>query len=629
MNKDAVGPGDTAEVGDTISRHLEDSRMHSPRGVDEVMREFRSVQSGHRRTRDKPYSNHLRIALFQFDVDETYSHPLSEACLRGPDNSIDTSLSGIKSRELGPGASWSSRQDLFSCAEARRRGLLEAALRACKDFDVEVLLLPEYSVRPETLNWIAQTLRGLKSNLVVWAGTFRIPSSGMDMAGLGGALSPQAIEQVLHPSAAILCIINKEGVVAARGKRYPSVALGEQFRPFLNNRKAITPMFMSASCGSKNCQPGDFITELICSEIFMATSPANLNSITQSLRQLYELYAAPSAGKDLSFIEEAVLADLQEFADRTSMAPRYSFQDGNRSVWSNFPRRTLLLVPSMSPRAVDFHILGQANYLAAGMCMIFCNAVCPPFGSGESCFIGHGSTRGDSNHRYYDDRLGPYNGVHPGIFRDGCFNKGALGKEEQALVIVDVDPVYMNEGRPRQQLLHPPLSLVAHLPVIEYPSKAFCDWRAQRLVKTEIDPIKRRCSCTSKRNCAKRRDVYSLTSDITVLLKENVSLPDLHDDPDRNAAVRRDVENGVSRLACLQPGLSPWLSKRCEAFRDASALIQSQWPPPALYDFLLVETGYGFNEKVDERDWLSIDVPAIDPYFDSSFGAHAIGTGDC
>lgn len=42
-----------------------------------------------------------------------------------------------------------------------------------------------------------------------------------------------------------------------------------------------------------------------------------------------------------------------------------------------------------------------------------------------------------------------------------------MTRREQAVVIADIDPVYMNEGRPRQQALPAPVKLVAHLPIIE------------------------------------------------------------------------------------------------------------------------------------------------------------------
>ena len=45
----------------------------------------------------------------------------------------------------------------------------------CGNFKVDILVLPEYSVRPETVQWIAKMLPELASKTSIWAGTFRKP----------------------------------------------------------------------------------------------------------------------------------------------------------------------------------------------------------------------------------------------------------------------------------------------------------------------------------------------------------------------------------------------------------------------------------------------------------------------
>lgn len=59
-----------------------------------------------------------------------------------------------------------------SCAEFRRRELLERIMEICSDFNVDILLLPEYSVRPETVEWMRKVLddeqKGYKFS--IWAG---------------------------------------------------------------------------------------------------------------------------------------------------------------------------------------------------------------------------------------------------------------------------------------------------------------------------------------------------------------------------------------------------------------------------------------------------------------------------
>ena len=55
------------------------------------------------------------------------------------------------------------------------RELLEKVMEICSDFDVDILLLPEYSVRPETVEWMREVLddeqKGYKFS--IWAGTYR------------------------------------------------------------------------------------------------------------------------------------------------------------------------------------------------------------------------------------------------------------------------------------------------------------------------------------------------------------------------------------------------------------------------------------------------------------------------
>ncbi|KAL0630173.1 hypothetical protein Q9L58_010981 [Maublancomyces gigas] len=59
----------------------------------------------------------------------------------------------------------------------------------------------------------------------------------------------------------------------------------------------------------------------------------------------------------------------------------------------------------------------------------------------------------------------PYSGWSRGIY----YNRpeDVLSRKEQAVVIADIDPIYMNEGKPRPQALPVPIQLVAHLPLVE------------------------------------------------------------------------------------------------------------------------------------------------------------------
>lgn len=70
----------------------------------------------------------------------------------------------------------------LSCAEFRRRNLLKTVMKTCHLFDVDILLLPEYSVRPETVIWMRNQIEEKGYHFSVWAGTFRIPA-GYRMEG--------------------------------------------------------------------------------------------------------------------------------------------------------------------------------------------------------------------------------------------------------------------------------------------------------------------------------------------------------------------------------------------------------------------------------------------------------------
>lgn len=175
----------------------------------------------------------------------------------------------------------------------------------------------------------------------------------------------------------------------------------------------------------------------------------------------------------------------------------------------------------------------------------------------------------------------------------------------------------MNEGSPRHQLLQPPLSLVAHLPVIEYANNAYREWK--KLHSMGVESLRSRCSCTSDRHCADCLEVETIMRRVSALLEQHHVEPDMSRDVASNAIVRRDVADVLDSLARLKPVQSLWLRKRYEAFRDSQSLIRSPWPPPALYDFLLVQTDYALGADQAARERLSIEVPAIDPQLDRPF----------
>lgn len=384
--------------------------------------DLREMQEDSWKTRHEKSAGHARVALLQWDVDSSYQHPGFELC--------NSSELGFSAKE--PGA-WVESKLGPSCAEARRRSILESALRACGLFKVDILLLPEYSTRPETVAWLASNLRSFAPTTSVWAGTYRLPAG---MSNDFGYPDWSAVHELVLPVAGDNRL--------ARTKKYPSVAAGETFHP---GQRPFEPLFADRLRDIR-C----YTMELICSEVFLVTSPANLLPLARSQRQLLRKFGVGLGGSNLEeMINQSVVEDIKRFANFTGLGESLNI------------RRTILLVPAMTSRTADYTVLGQAAFLSSGLTTVFCNAVCGDLSHGQSCFIGHNCWQEDSDHSGLPS-VEPYHGERPGIFQ---LNKGQLGKEEQALLIADIDPFYSFEGKPRPQTLAKPLQLVAHLPIIE------------------------------------------------------------------------------------------------------------------------------------------------------------------
>lgn len=84
---------------------------------------------------------------------------------------------------------------------------------------------------------------------------------------------------------------------------------------------------------------------------------------------------------------------------------------------------------------------------------------------GGSCFIGIDSVSRTAKHSGVVDALTPYHGWQKGIYLGQATD--ALSTADQALVVVDLDPIHVVSGKPRPQLLAEPMSMVAYLPVVE------------------------------------------------------------------------------------------------------------------------------------------------------------------
>jgi hypothetical protein len=435
---------------------------------------------------------------------------------------------------------------------------LTAALQACRAFDVDILLLPEYSVRPETVAWLRESLATLAPNTSVWAGTYRKPPFLQNGDSDHGDWS--AVLEVVVPQC------DKKNNVRPRAKKYPSVALRETFRP---SNVRLDPIYTTQQRGF---DPRAYVMELICSEVFLATSPSNLDSIGHAHRALLQRFGTlatnPGAARN-----EVTREDLHSFATHTSLCA------------SQFDRRSILLVPAMTTRAADFAVLGQAGFLAAGLTTVFCNAACN-YGCGRSCFIGHDGWDHDVNHDPGIPEAGPYHGVQPGIYRPYLPERGWLGQREQAMVIADIDPVYSFEGKPRPQMLLPPLQLVAHLPLIE-----------SRKPRSAHEVEDHWCRCLRTSPQTKGNALF--TQFHTMFLHADA----------------RGLENTISdtaptELAEFLDVLASlgeprgWLRKRKDAYLAGHSANPQYWPPPVAVDWLWVDL-----EMDDGEEYPVIEAP--------------------
>lgn len=429
--------------------------------------------------RNSRTDSHFRVALFQWRADDSYTHPLCEIGLSrlplhksSQEELGNLLLNGVlkaanKAAKRGAESQWNQSRDVISWSEHRRQVLLTEALKACNDLGVQLLVLPEVSVRPDTVRWLKSELRRYPG-LAVLAGTYR---------GFGETDHLQEKLSLLwqpdRPFADAFGLKNDDTVIEfQRGKKYRAVAANELFRPDLD---PLLPLYSEEKLLAelqeirRRAGKGEFseinliaavqalihtspklryCMELICSELFLLTSPANHKPLRQELARLMEMFdLAPNPAA-----EEIVTADLEALGKHLTVVQSYR------------ERRSVLLVPACTTRSNDYWHAGQASVLASGTATVFCNAV-GKGSAGGSCFIGIDSVTPQADPAGVVRLLTPYHGWLRGILQpDG---KGALSKDDQALVVVDLDPVHVVSGKPRPQLLPEPMSLVAYLPIVE------------------------------------------------------------------------------------------------------------------------------------------------------------------
>lgn len=523
-----------------------------------------------------------RIAFLQWNVDQSYRHPHHECCESGKDG----------------------RPRRKSCAEHRRRKILSVAIQACRNFKVEVLVLPEYSVRPETIEWLLSSQIDI-GDISIWAGTYKLPhgfssSSVFHELGSEQRRVGQSIHTVITPEAK-----RNPGKLLQRAKKYPAVALGESFNPGRQRLKPVFSSFLELEdlYGVKRqfFDHRPLILELICSEVFLLTSPANWTTLAAAYAQLLAKYASanrPTEIHDPKDLLEDVITDVRSLAQFISYASEVQW-----------PRRTILLVPAMTTRTADYAALGQSNYLSASITTVFCNSTKYSDGRGNSCFIGHDCwDREDAKQPADYPSPGPYHGLTPGIFRQHAEGRGWLGHDEQALVIADVDPLHSAEGKPRPQALPPPLSLVAHLPLIESWSRP-----DQTCQKPSTGRTKGTCKCNIHVAKPLSSDGFNLNELAQALDPDRIRIRQStldDDDPSKLGGLLRNLATRAGANG------KDWLYLRAKAYEEKAWTDPAPWPPPAAVDWLWIDLG-----KPGADGYPEIDVPPVEPRIQRQDGA--------
>lgn len=370
-------------------------------------------------------------------------------------------------------------------------------------------------------------------------------------------------------------------ILAERYKKYPSIALHED----INTIPAFEGMFkplMKRGFISGNMEGAlNDVTEVICAEMFALSSPGNYQSFLKESFNAYNNYTENSffskgqgeTGKKEKKYEDyavSLIKDLKEFGSYIS-----AYQEEGRAN-----RTPIVLIPACTTRAVDYYVIGQGNYLAAGVKTVLCNS-CKTTAGGGSCFIGPDS---------WDDRKlnkgeellkenTIYHGLKPGIYmqtsKERC--RGALGEKEQALLVCDISP-YHEKNSPNIESMVDAFSIVAHIPILE-----------------EKIYVKQ---CIGKNKCSKkdgfviqkegqeREEMKNLMANIIEHCQDRGSTTTMTES-DEDA---EKMEEYLKRLGLHYN--SDWLYKRGEYYKEFHKTKPQRGIAPTLIDWMYIEIDY-------------------------------------
>ncbi|MNH83268.1 DNA primase [compost metagenome] len=555
-------------------------------------------------------SGYGRVAILQYDFADSYY----------PESSLKYRLDGKDSNE--PQIVAGAIEYKLSFEEHRRRRVLAEALACCHSFQVEALVLPEYSVRPETVNWAKRHchLKGYKTS--IWAGTFR-QQHGFELA-LTAAKDeylpvPPGASSDIQPMDAVISVLFRETqprdtlnfniqgltqdeaaifrlglpeTLRQRKKKYPSIGMYEDFRP---SKDDLRPL-MSTSRSLNRIE--SFVSELVCSELFVFNGPLNWTNFAAHLDASCERYKMNGQDWLTSMVEDSKIA-----------ANMFSGQDGNK------PRRTLLFLPCATSRDVDYHYFAQSAYLASGIVTAFCNSSHRP-ALGGSCFVGASGWET----RDAAPITGPYHGAAPGMLSVNNPDRGALGRSENALVIADIRPDRTAEDRPRSQTLGPPMRLVAHVPILENhrfsPVEGEWDrnwWHPVKAGWLDADQAQQSLLDSSKHKFLLHQTATSPKIELKEFSNRVGSI--LKDHSTRNTAelntnARKRVVAAALSLANLFPA-SPGMANRAKVMEKGLQAHPEAFPCPALVDWLVVDLALDeFQQQICDLNTLPGEIDA-------------------
>lgn len=522
--------------------------------------------------RKKTFSNFDRIAIFQFNIDNTYYSPSLEICINYN--------AASKSDKMSP-----------SCAEFRRKKILEQVLEACNLFDVEILLLPEYSVRPETVEWIAEKIENEGYRFAVWAGTFRIPvDHKFDRERYWKDASD--LNNKNHFHAAILPVIvpknsiGEDGVtiLTNKAKKYPSIALHEEINPIPAEQGNFKPVIRKRfeDRYNKNILFGnawDDVTEVICAEMFALSAICNYPSFLTESYKAYKKYQTSVNGMSLDKYKEQMFEDIKTYGQYTSI---YQFE-------RRYGRTPVVLVPACTTRSTDYYIWGQGQYLAAGIKTVLCNSAGKET-RGGSCFIGQDSW---DNHKIEHDekRLANtiYHGLKPGIYSQSsrAEDRGALGTLEQALLICDVNPQY-EKSNPTAESTIDSLSVVAHIPIIEVRSRRDSCERCENPYICNV----------IKKGMVSENEVHSMVQQLINISKDTMQFRNTIELKNTHNNKVKDIAAALEKLGKFCN--SDWLCRRGNFFRKYFVPRPESWIAPTVLDWIYVEIDYDEFHRVSD-----------------------------